>query len=61
VTVPFTPGRTDAPQEQTDVSSFAALEPIACGFRNYLKGQYGVANASANWSGFSMKRREIFS
>ncbi len=37
VTVPFTPGRTDASQEQTDVSSFAVLEPFADGFRNYLK------------------------
>ncbi len=38
--VPFTPGRTDASQEQTDVESFAALEPVADGFRNYLsKGQ----------------------
>ena len=36
VTVPFTPGRTDASQEQTDVDSFAALEPIADGFRNYF-------------------------
>jgi catalase-peroxidase len=35
VTVPFTPGRTDASQEQTDVSSFAVLEPVADGFRNY--------------------------
>jgi catalase-peroxidase len=40
VTVPFTPGRTDASQEQTDVESFDALEPIADGFRNYLKGRY---------------------
>jgi catalase-peroxidase len=37
VEVPFTPGRTDASQEQTDVASFAALEPFADGFRNYLK------------------------
>ena len=39
VTVPFTPGRTDASQEQTDVASFAVLEPAADGFRNYLKGE----------------------
>ncbi len=43
VTVPFTPGRTDASQEQTDVDSFAPLEPVADGFRNYLKGQYAVS------------------
>ena len=42
VTVPFTPGRADASQEQTDVESFALLEPIADGFRNYLKGKYAV-------------------
>ena len=42
VTVPFTPGRTDASQEQTDVESFGFLEPIADGFRNYLKTQYRV-------------------
>ena len=42
VTVPFMPGRMDASQEQTDVESFAVLEPIADGFRNYLKGKYTV-------------------
>jgi catalase-peroxidase len=42
VEVPFTPGRTDASQEQTDVQSFAVLEPVADGFRNYLKGKYSV-------------------
>ena len=42
VTVPFTPGRMDASQEQTDVESFAVLEPVADGFRNYLKGKYAV-------------------
>ncbi|MGC9515978.1 peroxidase family protein, partial [Methanocrinis sp.] len=43
VTVPFAPGRTDASQEQTDVASFAVLEPAADGFRNYLKTKYDVA------------------
>jgi catalase-peroxidase len=42
VTVPFVPGRTDATAEQTDVESFAVLEPVADGFRNYLKGKYSV-------------------
>ncbi|CAG2151079.1 Catalase-peroxidase [Cupriavidus yeoncheonensis] len=42
VKVPFTPGRMDATQEQTDVESFSALEPIADGFRNYLKGTYAI-------------------
>jgi catalase-peroxidase len=42
VTVPFTPGRMDASQEQTDVESFAVLEPVADGFRNYLRQDYEV-------------------
>ncbi|WCM53820.1 catalase/peroxidase HPI [Pseudomonas sp. WJP1] len=46
ITVPFTPGRTDASQEQTDVESFGFLEPIADGFRNYLKGRYRVSAES---------------
>jgi len=44
VSVPFTPGRMDASQEQTDIDSFAVLEPVADGFRNYLKGQYTVSS-----------------
>jgi catalase-peroxidase len=40
VEIPFTPGRMDASQEQTDVNSFAVLEPLADGFRNYLKTEY---------------------
>jgi catalase-peroxidase len=43
VKVPFTPGRVDASQEQTDVESFAALEPVSDGFRNYQKTRSGVA------------------
>jgi catalase-peroxidase len=43
VAVPFTPGRMDASQEQTDVASFAALEPPADGFRNYLKTRFSVS------------------
>ncbi len=42
VTVPFTPGRMDASQEQTDAASFAVLEPVADGFRNYLKARVSV-------------------
>jgi catalase-peroxidase len=43
VTVPFTPGRMDASQEQTDVASFSVLEPVADGFRNYQKARYSVS------------------
>ncbi len=43
VEVPFAPGRTDASQEQTDVEAFAVLEPVADGFRNYLKTAYSVS------------------
>ncbi len=41
--VPFTPGRGDASAEQTDSDSFAVLEPVSCGFRNYLKKNYAVS------------------
>ena len=43
VTVPFTPGRTDASQDQTDIESFAVLEPVADGFRNYQRGRYAIS------------------
>ena len=43
VSIPFSPGRTDASQEQTDVDSFALLEPEADGFRNYLRGHYTLS------------------
>lgn len=43
ITVPFTPGRTDASQAQTDVESFAVLEPLADGFRNYMKTKYTIS------------------
>jgi len=45
ITVPFAPGRGDATQEQTDPDSFAVLEPVADGFRNYQKKQYNVSPA----------------
>ena len=41
--VPFTPGRGDASPEQTDADSFAVLEPVSCGFRNFLKKNYAVS------------------
>jgi catalase-peroxidase len=43
IEVPFTPGRTDATQDQTDVEAFAVLEPVADGFRNYLKHDYSLS------------------
>ena len=43
VTVPFTPGRMDASQDQTDTASFAVLEPVADGFRNYQKARYPMS------------------
>jgi catalase-peroxidase len=43
ITVPFTPGRTDATQDQTDVEAFAVLEPLADGFRNYQKTKFAVS------------------
>src|SRR6202035_3013515 len=47
VKVPFTPGRTDASQEQTAAHSFAPLEPVADGFRNYLRGKQFMAPEEA--------------
>jgi len=46
ITVPFTPGRMDASQEQTDIASFAVLEPMADGFRNFRKSQKAQSSAS---------------
>ena len=44
ITVPFTSGRTDATQEETDIGAFSVLEPKADGFRNYIKGEYAVTS-----------------
>ena len=41
--VPFTPGRGDATEEQTDAASFSVMEPVSCGFRNYLKTNFAVS------------------
>ncbi len=49
VKVPFTPGRTDASQEQTDVESFAVLEPEADGFRNYQSAAFTRRRRGACW------------
>ena len=51
VTVPFAPGRTDASQEQTDVESFAVLEPTVDGFRNYLRPGEALPSSTGSWSG----------
>ncbi|MFD3155461.1 catalase/peroxidase HPI [Haloimpatiens sp. FM7330] len=44
ITVPFTPGRTDATQEETDINAFSVLEPKADGFRNYIKDKYAITS-----------------
>jgi catalase-peroxidase len=48
--VPFTPGRGDATQAQTDVESFDVLEPLADGFRNWLKQHYTVSPKNCCWT-----------
>ena len=50
IEVPFTPGRTDASQEQTDTDSFAVLEPMADGFRNYSSGRTTPTRRRSCWS-----------
>ena len=51
VKVPFSPGRTDASQEQTDAASFAVLEPVADGFRNYIGRELENRRLNCWWIG----------
>jgi catalase-peroxidase len=59
VKVPFSPGRTDASQEQTDVHSFSVLEPVADGFRNYLRKGYGQGNNGTSAAGLLVDQAQL--